>query len=182
MKKTRLLAAAIGICTPFTAASLMAAAAPRNDLPAEKQAQIDAAKAHRLAGRPADKAADAGRPHIIQSDEPAATGLLGPVSAPIAGEAFTPANAWAGWVETQTYVQVYAGTSPSNPGQGLLFVVRRHGHQPNADPVGTPQGRTITVSRSGGPVHIVRSDGGRIVVRNSGGHEFRFNPATETFD
>jgi hypothetical protein len=182
MKKTGVLAAAIGICTPFTAATLIAAASPHADLPAAKQALVDAAKVHRAAGRPAIKATDLGRPLVAQTDEQPATGFLGQVAAPISGEEFTAENAWAGWLDADTYVQVYAGSSPSRPEQGLVFVVRRHGRPDGRGGGLATRGRLIAKPGLGGPASIVRIEGRRVVVRDPHGHEARFDPGTETFD
>jgi hypothetical protein len=125
---------------------------------------------------------DPGRPLVIQTDPPADTGLLGQVGAPIPGGIFTPENAWADWIDATTYVQVYAGDTPDQPGHGVVFVVRRHGSGGVIDPEIPSTSALVAPPSLGGPLRIVRFEGGEVVVVNPGGHEFRFNPVSSAFD
>jgi len=109
-------------------------------LPPEKAAIASAAAALQSTAPRADKSTDPGRPVVIETDPPPEVGMLGQVNAPAPGGIFTPTNAWAGWVDAKTYIQVWAGDQPEYGGGGLMLVMRRPGvgdgaHlDPNAEP------------------------------------------------
>jgi hypothetical protein len=177
---------AIGVATLALAATGMsvisAAGPPADKLPAEKQALEDAAASLRANAPKGDKAHDPGRPVDTQAEGPPDTGLLGAFNAPISGTEFTPKNAWAGWTDASTYIQVWAGNSPTDPGNGLVFVVRRHGANGILDDSVAPVPALIKAAAAGGPLHIVRVEGDQLIVANPAGREFRFNPASSAFD
>ncbi len=170
---TVLLLAAVG-------ATLISAADPTDKLPPEKQALVDFAEAQRQGGKPADKTKDRGAPLVLQADPPAEVGLLGQVGAPVAGSIFTAENAWAGWLDDQTYAQVYAGAPGENRTQGLLFLVLRSGERRVLKADGGSDSQVITAP-IGGPLHIVRVEGGLLVVANPSGREVRFDPSSRSF-
>lgn len=185
MRHTRWLTAvgAAALAFAVVAAGLVMAANPSgSQLPANKQALENYAASFRADAPAADKGKDPGRPVAAETDSPPDTGLLGPVNAPVAGEEFTPSNAWAGWTDAQTYTQVYAGGSPLHPGWGVMLVIRRPGNDPYLDPAGEPVMSYVPPPAVGGPLTILRVDGSGLIVANPGGHEFRFNPATAAFD
>ena len=163
-----------------SALGLSACAAPPSDLPSEKQALESFALAQRSSGPVADKSTDPGRPVGGQVDPPPAVGLLGQVNAPISSTEFTPTNAWAGWIDATTYVQVFAGGSPA--GGGRMFVMRRTGHAGHLDADSSPTATFVAPPEPGGPLSIVRVDGTRLVVANQHGVEFSFDPVAMTFD
>ena len=164
-------------------AGILTAANPKDDkLPPEKQALEDFAAANQANAPIKDKAKDPGRPVNTAIDVPPDTGLLGPVNAPVPGGVFTPTNEWAGWVDATAYLQVYAGDSPENPNTGVVFVVRRFGSNGHLDPNLDPVTTFINPPAVGGPLKIVRVEGGELIIANPGGHEFRFNPAAVAFD
>jgi len=184
--RDRIRPVAIGVAALALAATsigIISAASPAAEkLPAEKQALVDAAASFRANAPKGDKAHDPGRPVDTQTDGPPETGLLGAFNAPISGTEFTPKNAWAGWTDAGTYTQVWAGSSPSDPGNGLVFVVRRHGSSGILDDSVAPAPTLIKSPAVGGPLQIVRVDGSELIVANPGGREFRFNPASLKFD
>lgn len=161
-------------------ATLISAADPADKLPPEKQALVDFAAAQRTAGKSADKTKDRGAPLVLQADPPAEVGLLGPVGAPVSGSIFTSENAWAGWLDDQTYAQVYAGAPGENRAQGLLFVVLRSGDLGILKADGGSSSQVISAP-IGGPLHIVRVEDGLLIVANPGGREARFDPSTRSF-
>jgi hypothetical protein len=161
---------------------ITAANPPVEKLPADKQALEDAAAAFRAKAPKGDKAHDPGRPVDTQTEGPPETGLLGAFNAPVSGTEFTPTNAWAGWTDANTYTQVWAGNSPKDPGHGLVFVVRRHGANGILDDSVAPVPALIKQPAAGGPLRIVRVEGDELIVANPGGHEFRFKPASASFD
>lgn len=176
------VAAALAVVLLLAAASatLIAAAGPTDQLPPEKQALVDFENAQQQGGDPADKGKDRGAPLVLQVDPPAEVGLLGPVGAPVAGSIFTAENAWAGWLDDQTYAQVYAGAPGENRTQGLLFVVLRSGEQRVLKADGGSSSQVISAP-IGGPLHIVRVEDGLLVVANPGGREIRFDPSSQSF-
>jgi hypothetical protein len=163
-----------------SAIGLSGCAGPPSDLPSEKQALESFALAQRSSGPRADKSTDPGRPVDGQVDPPPAVGLLGQVNAPISPTEFTPTNAWAGWIDATTYVQVFAGDAPT--GGGRMFVMRRTGHAGHLDADSSPTATFVPPPESGGPLSIVRVDGTRLVVANQHGVEFSFDPVAMTFD
>jgi hypothetical protein len=162
------------------ALALIACAGPASDLPSEKQAQESFALAQRSSGPVADKSTDPGRPVVVQVDPPPAVGLLGQVNAPVSGSEFTPTNAWAGWIDPTTYVQVFAGDSPA--GGGRMFVLRRTGHGGHLDADSSPTASFVLPPEPGGPLDIVRVEGTKLIVANHHGREFSFDPVSATFD
>lgn len=166
-----------------TSIGIISAASPAADkLPADKQALEDAAANFRANAPKGDKAHDPGRPVDTHTDGPPETGLLGAFNAPVSGSEFTPKNAWAGWTDAGTYTQVWVGNSPGDPGNGLVLVVQRRGASGILDDSVAPVPTLIKSPAIGGPLRIVRVDGSELIVANPGGREFRFNPATLTFD
>lgn len=167
-------------------ASFMVAAKPAGDaLPPEKQALEDMAAAHRANAPKPNKSNDGGRSAVMAAavpDEPPDTGLLGPVNAPVPGGMFTPANAWADWTDATTYTQVYAGDSPDNPGKGVVVIVRRPGADLLLTAGAAPTITSISPPVAGGPLRIMRVEIGKLIIVNPAGREFRFDPATGTFD
>ena len=87
-------------------------------LPSEKVALESFAAASQSAAPRADKSTDPGRPIVIQTDPPPDVGLLGQVNAPAPGGVFTPTNAWAGWIDASTFVQVWQEIGPSSVAAG----------------------------------------------------------------
>ena len=180
--RTRLIAAVgTGLLVAGAATGMLLAARPADRLPAAKQALEDFAARHRANAAKADKAHDAGRPLVVQADPPPETGLLGMVGAPAPGGVFTPTNAWAGWTSPTTYVQVYAGASPDQPGKGLVLVVRRSGVNRHLDSAASPVASYVAAPAAGGPLRIDRVQGADLILRNPGGHELVFHPATGSF-
>ena len=182
--RTRTRLAAIGgagLLVAGLAAGVLAATHPASHLPAAKQALEDFAARHRANAPKRDKADDPGRPLASQTDPPPDTGLLGAVGAPLPGGRFTPTTAWAGWTTPTTYVQVYAGDAPDQPGKGLVLVVRRTGAGGRLDPTIAPITTLVRPPVAGGPLRIVRVDGSGLVLVNPGGHELVFRPASGAF-
>jgi hypothetical protein len=180
----RFVAAAAVFATVIVAvaAGAMAAANPtRDQLPPEKQAQVDAAASLRVSAPRADKSNDPGRPIAAPADTSPETGLVGAVNAPISGSLFTPQNEWAGWTSATTFTQVWAGAAPGDTGHGLVFVVRRSGDGRLLDDESAPITSLVEAPAIGGPLKIVRVENGNLVIANPGGHEFIFNPATGAF-
>jgi hypothetical protein len=155
---------------------------PTDELPPDKQALDRIAAEHQRAGATRDKVTDPGRPVVDQPDPPPLTGLLGNVQAPIFGEIFTPVNAWAGWVDETTYVQVWAGVSPSKPGRGYVFVGRHTGAHGVIDHDVEPTTSLVAAPAGGLPLKILRVDGDILILVTPDGLEFRFDPASATFD
>lgn len=178
--QTSAAASVLLLALSATAVAVVACSGPASDLPPEKQALESFAAAQQSSGPAADKSADPGGPLIVQTDPPPLVGLLGQVTAPISGSVFTPTNAWAGWVDQSTYVQVYAGDSPA--AGGLMFVLRRKGSGGQLDPNASPATRFVPPPESGGPLVIVRVESDRLIVANQQGDEFRFDPASGAFD
>jgi hypothetical protein len=174
--------AALVLILASTGGGLVSCGAPASELPPAKQALETFASEFRSNASKADKSSDPGRPLVDQTDPPPATGLLGQVNAPISGSVFTPTNAWAGWVDTNTYVQVYAGDSPGQSGRGLMFVVRRAGSDGHLDSESSPSTQFVSPPEPGGPLEIVRVEGSELIVSNPQGHEFRFDPASAVFN
>lgn len=177
----RILSRGLVFVTAAAVIGLSACAAPPpTDLPSEKQAQESMALAQRSSGPVADKSTDPGRPVDGQVDPPPAVGLLGQVNAPLSSSDFTPTTAWAGWTDPTTYVQVWAGDAPA--GGGLMFVLRRTGHQGHLDPESSPTGSFVKPPEPGGPLTLLRVEGTRLIVANQHGREFSFDPVSATFD
>jgi hypothetical protein len=132
---------------------------------------------------PADKSTDPGGPIVIQTDPPPEVGLLGQVNAPAPGGVFTPTNAWAGWIDASTFVQVWAGDQPEFGGGGLMMVMRRPGIGDGAhlDPNGEPAASYVPPPTKGGPLTIVAVQDGNLVIRNPKGTDFLFDPAAGAF-
>lgn len=168
------------VLAAVSAMGLTACGGPPGDLPSEKQALESFALAQRSSRPAADKSTDPGRPVDGQVDSPPAVGLLGQVNAPISSTEFTPTNAWAGWIDATTYVQVFAGDAPA--GGGRMFVMRRTGHAGHLDADSSPIATLVLPPEPGGPLSIVRVDGTRLIVANQHGVEFRFDPVAMTFD
>jgi hypothetical protein len=175
-------AALIGVAALTLGVGFSLAAAPVSQLPPEKQALIDYANSVRLGGTPGNKAKDAGRPLVVQVDPAPVTGLLGGVQAPISGGQFTTNNAWAGWVNSTTYVITYAGAPSGDPTRGMIFIERHGGNAGVLDSAVDPVSSLVAAPAVGGPLQILRVDGNELVVGNPGGREFRFNPLTGAFD
>lgn len=178
MMRTKVVAALLLVSS---GGGLISCGAPASELPPAKQALETFAAEFRSSAPRADKASDSGRPLVDQTDPPPDTGLLGHVNAPVSGSVFTPTNEWAGWVDATTYVQVYAGHSPGQPGPGLMFVVRRAGSDGHLDPESSPSTQFVSPPEPGGPLEIVRVDGSELIVSNPQGQEFRFDPASAAF-
>lgn len=184
MVRKRVAAIAIlgGILGIAVAVGILQAAGPGEQLPPEKQALADYMAAFRQAGTPADKSKDAGRPLIVQVDGPPRTGMLGAAQAPAYGGLFTTNNAWAGWLDSTTFVVVYAGAPSDEPGHGLVLAERRVGADGLVDPTVEPVVTLVPAPMPGGPLRIVRVVDGEVIVANPGGQEFRFNPLSGVFD
>ena len=152
-------------------------------LPPEKAALESFAAAFQSAAPRADKSSDPGRPLVIQTDSPPDVGLLGQFNAPAPGGVFTPTNAWAGWIDAKTYVQVWAGDQPEFGGGGLIMVMRRPGVGDGAhlDPNAEPTASYVPPPTKGGPLTIAAVRDGRLVIRNPKGTEFLFDPAAGAF-
>jgi hypothetical protein len=155
---------------------------PTDELPPDKQALESVAAEHQREGATGDKITDPGRPVAAASDPPPLTGMLGNVQAPIFGEIFTPVNAWAGWVDGTTYIQVWAGVSPSKPGRGYVFVGRHTGANGAIDHDVPPTTSLVAAPAGRSPLKILREDGGILILGTPDGLEFRFDPASATFD
>jgi hypothetical protein len=165
-------------------ATALAACAPADELPPAKRA-LETFAAERQANAPrADKSADPGRPVDAETDPPPETGLLGMVNAPVLGAIFTPTSAWAGWTDSSTYVQVFAGDTPEHPGRGAMFVLTRPGIGDGAhiDPNGAPTALFVDPPKPGGPLTIVAEKGGKLIVRNQKGKEYAFDPVSAQFE
>jgi len=155
---------------------------PTDELPPDKQAIERIAAEHQREGATRDKVTDPGRPVVDQPDPPPLTGLLGNVNAPIAGEIFTPVNAWAGWTDETTYVQVWAGTSPSKPGRGYVFVGRHTGANGVVDHTVQPTTSLVAAPAGRSPLKILRVDGDTLTLGTPDGLTLRFDPAIGAFD
>ena len=154
---------------------------PTDELPPDKQAMERMAAEHQREGATRDKVTDPGRPAIDQPDPPPLTGLLGSVQAPVFGEIFTPVNAWAGWVDATTYVQVWAGFSPSTPGRGYVFVGRHTGSNGRIDHVVEPSTSLVAAPAGDAPLTILRVDEDMLIMGTPDGLELRFDPASGAF-
>lgn len=152
-------------------------------LPSEKARLESFAAAWQSSGPRADKSSDPGRPLVVQTDPPPAVGLFEHVGAPAPGGVFTPTNAWAGWIDAKTFVQVWAGDRPDSGGGGLIMVMRRPGvgDGVHLDPDAESVVAFVPPPTKGGPLRIsaVREDG--LVIRNAEGKEFLFDPARGAF-
>jgi len=163
-------------------AGSLIAASPGPVLPPAKQALVDSADAFQHSGKAADKHADSRAPVVQQTDPPPATGLLGPVGAPMPGTTFTTTNAWAGWVNSTTYVLVYAGGPGDDPSAGLVLVMRYTGNNGQLDPNAASDSQLIAPPAPGGPLRIVAFAAGQLVIANLAGRQFNFDPASSRFD
>ncbi len=170
-----------GLVLAALASGIAAASRPGSQLPAAKQALEDFATSHREHAAKGDKGDDRGRPLPTRAEAAPETGLLGAVGAPLPGGTFTPTTAWAGWTTPTTYVQVYAGDSPDQPGKGLVLVVRRTGAGGRLDPAFPPVTSLVRPPAAGGPLRIVRVEGSALILVNPGGHELVFHPTTAAF-
>jgi hypothetical protein len=180
---TQLIVAAVS-CLLFVAGCQATGwwAPSTDDLPAAKRAIEDTSAEHQREGATRDKNTDPGRPAIVQADPPPLTGLLGNVNAPIAGEIFTPVNAWAGWVDPTTYVEVWAGISPATPGRGFVFVGRHTGADGVIDNDVLPTTSLVAAPAGRSPLKILRVDGDVLILGSPDGRKFRFDPSTGAFD
>lgn len=180
------VAAAVVITVIVTAGASLKTAADSTTiatvLPPTKQALEDAAASYRATAPKADKAADPGRPVDTQTDGPPETGLLGAFNAPISGTEFTPENAWAGWINAKTYVQVWAGYSPEAPDIGLVFIVRRSGSNGRLDDGEPPAGSLVNAPKGDGPLEIVRAVGTKLIMADAQGRQAQFDTASSVFD
>ena len=171
--------AAVVIGTTLAAAGVLASAPASDPLPPEKQAFENFANANRLAGSPHDKAADKGAPLVIQTDAPPITGLIDVLDAPISGEAFTPTNAWAGWIDA-TYVRVWVGGPPDDPATGLVLVIRRPGSNGQIDYSASGDQSLLPVPIDG-PLKIESVDGSDLVIAGPSGKAVWFDATSGTF-
>jgi hypothetical protein len=156
---------------------------PVDTLPPEKAALESFAAAFQSAAPRADKSTDPGPPLVIVTDPPPDVGLLDQVNAPAPGGIFTPTNAWAGWIDARTYVQVWAGDQPGSGGGGLMLVIRRPGIGDGAhlDPNAEPTASYVPPPSESGPLTIVAIRDGKLVVRTSTGTEWLFDPGAGAF-
>jgi hypothetical protein len=180
--RTRLtIVGGAGLLLAALASGIAAASHPGSQLPAAKQALEAFATSHREHAAKGDKVHDRGRPLAARDGTAPETGLLGAIGAPLPGGTFTPTTAWAGWTTPTTYVQVYAGDSPDQPGKGLVLVIRRTGAGGRLDPTIPPVTSLVRPPAAGGPLRIARVEGSDLILVNAGGHELVFHPAAAAF-
>jgi hypothetical protein len=166
-----------GLALFIGGAQILGASPPGDPLPPEKQALEDLASANRVAGHPADEAADPGRPLVLQTDAPAPVGLLGVLDAPISGSEFTPTNACAGWIGGE-YVRVWAGAPSQTPKDGLLLVIRQAGSNGRPDSDAPAARSLVALPLVGGPPRIQAIEKNQLVIANPDGSTVRFDLAS----
>lgn len=156
---------------------------PASSIPPEKAALESAAAAFRSSAPRADKSSDPGDPLVIQTDPPPDVGLFENANAPAPGGIFTPSNAWAGWIDADTFVQVWAGAQPDFGGRGVVMVMRRPGvgDGSHLDPDTDATQSFVAPPGNGGRLTITEVRDHLLVIRNPKGTEFEFDPATGAF-
>lgn len=148
-------------------------------VPPEKQALEDALDRARADAWRADKKSDPGRPP--EDSEPAPiVGLIEGFGAPVSGFIFSAENAWCGWLDDRTYVQVWAGAPSMKQEQGMVMVAARGGSDGVWDLSTETQLRLIEVPSGRGPLRVVGVEGGIVTVRGSDGSEASVDARTMT--
>lgn len=170
--------AAIGLVLVTSACGL----APASAIAPAKTA-LESAAALRSNAPRADKSSDPGRPLVIQTDPPPDVGLFENANAPAPGGVFTPSNEWAGWIDADTFVQVWAGEQPDLGGRGVVMVMRRPGvgDGSHLDPGAESAQSYVVPPSESGTLAITDVRDRLLVIRDPKGHEFEFDPATGAF-
>ena len=179
--RRRVAAGTAGIALVLVACG--SALAPTPAIAPGKAALESAAAVFRSSAPRADKSSDPGRPPVLQTDPPPDVGLFEQVNAPAPGGVFTPSNEWAGWVDSDTFVQVWAGEQPEFGGRGVVMVMRRPGVGDGAhlDPDGHSTQAYARPPTIGGRLTITEVRDHRLVIRNTEGEDFEFDPGTGSF-
>lgn len=137
----------------------------------------------------ADKAASAARPKpkdsgapLVHSSTPVDwdSGITEEKSAPIPHGIIEIENGWSGTAGTpgtseHRHLSAYAGSSPGDPSQGLIVVLR---FTPSGLGKGMGEYRT---PQQVGEVRIVAADGNLLTLRSATGVTFRFDADQERF-
>ncbi len=177
----RLAAGTTGIVLALVTSAC--ALVPTSPIPSEKAALESAAAAFRSSAPRADKSSDPGHPRVIQTDPPPEVGLFEHANAPAPGGVFTPSNEWAGWIDADTFVQVWAGQQPDLGGRGVVMVMRRPGIGDGSHLDADAHATQTFVAPPGksGRLTITDVRGHLLVIRNPKGTVFEFDPATGAF-
>lgn len=157
----------------LAAGELSGSARGRAPLPPDKGARVDREVAAAASARTApDKNSDAGRPRATE-EAPWPTGIFEDDEAPFPAEQRV-VNRWVGVIAGRR-VAVYAGSSVSNPREGLVIVM-------SFGSDGSPVRRTThpTPVRAG-PVRIVAAQGSRLSLAAADGQRLTFDATISAF-
>lgn len=152
-------------------------------LPSEKAALESAAAAFQSSAPRGDKSADPGRPSPVATDSPPETGLFRDANAPASGSIFNPSGEWAGWIDADTFAQVWAGADPGHGNRGVVLMMRRPGigDRAHLDPDGSPTQSFVEPPVTTGPLTMTAVRNGLLLMRDAKGVKLTFSPVTGAF-